>query len=215
MLIKKLTLGPFAVNCYILWCEQTRKAVIIDPGAEAERILAIIEQKKLETIALVNTHCHIDHVGAIETIRAATRSPFYIHQADEMLLKMVAQQAIMFGLPPFQVNKPDSYLKEGDCLEFGSEKLTVLETPGHSPGGISFASDGVVFVGDLLFAGSVGRTDLFGGSFEVLLHSIEKKIVPLGEETVVYCGHGPETTIGYELRSNPFLKDYFTTPRSG
>jgi hydroxyacylglutathione hydrolase len=205
VLIRTLVVGPFGVNCFVVACEKTKEGLIIDPGDDPQTILDVIAGEKINVKYILNTHCHIDHVGAVERVRKATGATFYIHRAEEPLLAGVGQQAMLFGLRPFTVGKPDGYLKDGDRFTFGNDSLLVLETPGHSPGGVSFSAPGVVFVGDLLFAGSVGRTDLPGGSFDLLKQSILTKIVPLGEETIVYCGHGPETTVGREVKYNPFL----------
>lgn len=206
MFVKKIVVGPFQMNCYIVGAEETKEAIIIDPGDNAREILDIIAREKIHIKKIVNTHCHIDHVGAVEEIRKTLNVPFLIHKADEPFLKTVSHQAMMFGLPPFSVNPPDGYVAENDIIPLGTEELTVLETPGHSMGGITLSGPGIAFVGDLLFAGSVGRTDLPGGSFDILKQSIFTKIVPLGENTIIYSGHGPDTTVGDELKHNPFLR---------
>lgn len=206
MFVRSMTVGPFGVNCFIVGCEEKRDCVIIDPGDEADRILQKVNSEKLAVVAIILTHCHIDHVGGVEQLKRITGAPFYIHRAEQPLLNAVGQQAMLFGLPMITAPPPDSFLKEGDTVTVGSGSLNVLETPGHSPGSISLHGESFVIVGDLIFAGSVGRTDLFGGSFDTLRHSIEEKILVLNDETIIYCGHGPQTTVGQERVYNPFLQ---------
>lgn len=205
MFIRSMTVGPFGVNCFIVGCEEKQECVVIDPGDEADRILQKINSEKLSVVSIVNTHCHIDHVGGVDRMKKMTGCPLYIHRAEEPLLKAVGQQALLFGLPMMSAPQPDSFLEEGDIVQVGAGSLKVLETPGHSPGSISLLGEGFVIVGDLIFAGSVGRTDLYGGSFEALQRSINDKIMVLDDETIIYCGHGPRTTVGQEKAYNPFL----------
>ena len=205
MLIETLAVGPLQVNCYLLGCEETREAVVVDPGGDVVRILEALKAHRLDLKRIVCTHAHFDHVGGVRELKEATGAEFFLHQDDLPLLKGVLSQAIFFGLRAGSPPTVDGYLEEGDEIVFGRESLRVLHTPGHSPGGVSLVGDGVVFVGDLLFAGSIGRTDLPGGSYPALIEAVQIKIFPLGDEVVVYPGHGPATTIGQERRHNPFL----------
>ncbi|MBU2549774.1 MAG: MBL fold metallo-hydrolase [Proteobacteria bacterium] len=191
MLIKHLPAGPLMVNCFILGDEASGEAVVIDPGGNVPDIVSIIEEHGLGLTAIINTHGHWDHTGGNADLKRAAGGRILIHQAEEA-----------------RGFKPDGYLREGEAVVFGPHRLEILETPGHSPGGISlyFREVDAVFVGDLLFAGSIGRTDLPGGSFEVLVRSVRDKIYPLGDETRVLPGHGPMTSVGQEKRFNPFVK---------
>jgi hydroxyacylglutathione hydrolase len=199
--IQTFHLTPFIMNCYVL--RDGGEAVIIDPGEKSDAVLAMVENDDLKMI--LNTHCHIDHCGGNAAMKAATGAPIAIHERELPLLQGMDQQAMMFGVPCTPSPDPDTFLEEGGTIQVGSAQLKVLHAPGHSPGHVVFAGDGFVIAGDVLFAGSIGRTDLPGGSHEQLIDSIRTKLLTLPDETVVYCGHGPETTIGRERRSNPFL----------
>jgi glyoxylase-like metal-dependent hydrolase (beta-lactamase superfamily II) len=205
MIIKKLAVGPIMANCFIVGCKQTREAAVIDPGDEADRILLALAESKLTVKQIINTHGHFDHVGANQRMKAATGAPILIHALDAPMLSMLARTAAAWGMSAENSPPPDRFLSEGDTVEVGSIRFSVIHTPGHTPGGISLLADGRLFVGDTLFAGSVGRTDFPGGDFEALKSSIQKKLFTLGDEVQVFTGHGPETTIGEEKRHNPFV----------
>jgi hydroxyacylglutathione hydrolase len=207
MIIEYLTVGPFQENSYILGDEATGEGVLIDPGDEADLILARVRDLKLSITAIVNTHAHIDHVGAVAEIQRKLGIPFRLHAADMPLLEALPQQAALFGLPPLTVPKVASHLVEGETFRVGSLTVRVIETPGHSPGSVTFQVGDELISGDVLFAGSVGRTDLYGGDFETLSRSIRGRLFPLGDHCRVWPGHGPETTIGIERKSNPFVGD--------
>jgi hydroxyacylglutathione hydrolase len=206
MIIEQLEVGPIMANCYILGCEETGKAAVVDPGDDADRILRLLADRKLTVAAIVNTHGHFDHVGGNQRLKAATDAPLMIHAGDAPMLKRLAADASMFGLSAENSPAPDRTVDEGDSVEFGKLSLTVLHTPGHSPGGIALRGDGCVFVGDTLFAGSIGRTDLPGGNYETLIRSVREKLFVLPDDTRVFCGHGPETTVGREKKHNPFFR---------
>jgi glyoxylase-like metal-dependent hydrolase (beta-lactamase superfamily II) len=191
-------------NCFIIGCEKTRKAAVIDPGDESSRILMKLAEHKLTVEYIINTHGHFDHVGANRKLKEATGAKLVIHALDQSMLKVLSETSAAFGLSVENSPPPDQTVQDGDIIKFGEIILTVLHTPGHTPGGISLHTDGVVFVGDTLFAGSIGRTDFPGGDFDTLISSIKNKLYSLGDQVIVYTGHGPETTIGREKRSNPF-----------
>ena len=205
MQITKLVVGPLQVNCYIVADEKSREAVVIDPGDDGQKVLAAIREKGLIVKYIINTHAHFDHVGANKQVKDATGAELLIHQEDDALLGNTAGQARMFGMTAPSSPKADRYLRHGDLITVGAVTLKVLHTPGHSSGGISLAGDGVVFTGDALFAGSIGRTDLFGGDLMTLLGAIKAHLMTLPDDTVVLSGHGPDTTIGEERSDNPFL----------
>ena len=199
-----LTVGDLATNCYVVGCEDTLEAIVIDPGGDADRILAQVRALNLRVTRIVDTHGHFDHTLANGAVKAATGAPVAIHQADaDMLTNPLKSFAFWAG--SLKPGAPaDSLLKDGDVVQFGHQELKVLHTPGHSPGSISLACPGLVFTGDALFQGSIGRTDFPGGSYDVLLRSIRTRLLTLPDETVAYTGHGPATTIGEERRSNPY-----------
>lgn len=205
MIIKRLPVGPIGTNCYVVGCPETKKAVVIDPGDEAEKIMRTLESNGLEIEAIINTHGHWDHVGANRKLKDLTGVPILIHRDDAGFLNDGKLNLASFmgdqGLSP----AADRILQEGDEISVGNLSFRVLHTPGHTPGGISLVGDGVVFVGDTLFAGSIGRTDFPGGDFKTLIRSIKEKLLVLGDDMIAYSGHGPETTIGREKRGNPFL----------
>ncbi len=192
-------------NCYIVGCEKTRQAVVIDPGDEGDRILYRLADNKFTVAYIINTHGHFDHVGANKQLKDATGADLLIHEADAPMLSTLSEMAEAFGMAMDNSPPPDRTLKDGDKITFGDITMDVIHTPGHTPGGISLVTDKKAFVGDTLFAGSIGRTDFPGGDFNTLIESIQKRLFPLGDDVTVYCGHGPETTIGMERRTNPFV----------
>ena len=208
MILKSITVGPFQENCYVVGDEATGVGALIDPGDEAARISLQVEQTGLQISSITLTHAHIDHVGAVVTLVEEYGCPVWIHREAEPMLKQLPTQAMMMGMKFGKVPAVDGYIQDGEVVEVGGLRLEPLYTPGHAPGHLAFyvGSEGLVISGDALFAGSVGRVDLPGGSMEVLMHSIEEKLLTLPDDTLVYPGHGPETTIGREREMNPFLQ---------
>ena len=206
MIIKKLEVGPIMANCFILGCEKTKEAAVVDPGDDADRILMALAQAELKVKYLINTHGHFDHVGANKRMKEATGADIACHPDDEPMLVELSKSAAMFGLSAENSPPADILLKDGDEISFGEITLKVIHTPGHSPGGICLYTAGHLFAGDTLFMGSIGRTDLPGGDYDTLISSIKTKLLDLPEDTMVYTGHGPETGIGNEKRMNPFLR---------
>ena len=208
MIIKVLPVGPIMANCFILGCEKTREAVVIDPGDEDERILMALADEKLKVKYILNTHGHFDHVAANKPMKEATGADILIHEADAPMLSHLSAMAVSFGLSAEDSPPADKMINEGDIIEFGELSLKVFHTPGHSQGSVSFYAEKekTVFVGDTLFAGSIGRTDLPGGDYNSLISNVRKKLFTLGDKVKVYPGHGPETTIGTEKKFNPFFQ---------
>ncbi len=207
MLVKALMVGPLQVNCFLIGCLATRQALVVDPGDDGERILDAAQSADLRITTLVNTHGHFDHIGANRFLVEQTGAKLLLHLDDLPLLRGSRQHAALFGLTAELSPDPDRFLADGDELTVGELRWTILHTPGHSPGGISLYGDGRVWVGDSLFDGSVGRTDLPGGDHGLLVRSVREKLLTLPAATVVHPGHGPDTTIGREKRSNPFVGD--------
>jgi glyoxylase-like metal-dependent hydrolase (beta-lactamase superfamily II) len=205
LIIKSLAVGPIMANCFILGCEQTLEAAVIDPGDEADRILRALAEYNLTAKLIINTHGHFDHVGANKRLNAVTGAPILIHSLDAPMLAQLADSAAAWGMQADNSPPPDRELQDGDDVTFGKIRLTVVHTPGHTPGGISLYTAREVFVGDTLFAGSIGRTDFPGGSFATLKESIQQKLFVLSDDLKVYPGHNQTTTIGVEKRSNPFV----------
>ena len=210
MIVEQVEVGNFAVFAYIIGCEDTGEGVIIDPAAEVDRLLAMAKQNRINRVKyIVNTHAHADHVGGNRKVKELTSADIVIHQEDAERLAnpspFILQLFECEASPP-----PDRTVTDGELIEFGRRHLKVLHTPGHTPGGICLLADGQVFTGDTLFVGGIGRTDLPGGSFNLLLHSIQTKLLTLPDETVVLPGHNygvrPRSTIDQERRSNPFIK---------
>ena len=206
MIIKELAVGPIMANCFIVGCERTKSAVVIDPGDEANKILLSLAESNLTVKYILNTHGHFDHVGGNKQMKDATGADILIHAGDSAMLEQLSVASMAFGLSVENSPPADRTIDEGDQITFGDITLNVLHTPGHSPGGISFYTDQIAFVGDSLFAGSIGRTDFPGGDYNTLISSIKTKLFPLGDDVRVYTGHGPATTIGQEKRMNPFLQ---------
>ena len=208
MILEMLTVGPFQENSYIIGDEDSGAGAVVDPGDEAARIALAVEQTDLEVGSIIVTHAHIDHVGAVAALADEYACPVLMHAESEPVLKQLPTQAMMMGLKFGKVPPVDRHISDGEVLEVGKLKLRSLYTPGHAPGHLAFyiEDEGVVLSGDALFAGSVGRVDLPGGSMEVLMRSIEERLLTLPDETWVYPGHGPQTSIGNERTSNPFLQ---------
>jgi len=205
MILMRLVVGPLQVNCFILADDKTKEAVVIDPGDDAEDILRLINDKMLKVKYIVNTHAHFDHVGANKAVKESTGAELLLHAEDAPLLASVSSQSRTFGLEPVVSPPPDRLVKHGDMITTGEISLKVLHTPGHTPGGISLLEQGLVFTGDSLFAGSIGRTDFPGGNLMTLLNSIRTHLMTLSDDTKIFSGHGPASTIGDERRDNPFL----------
>lgn len=206
MIIEQFALGPIQANCFILGCEETKEAAVIDPGDEADKILMALAQKALKVTKIINTHGHFDHVGANKRLKEVTSADLLIHRLDAPMLAQLASNAGAWGMRAENSPAPDKMLEDGDKITFGKITLEVIHTPGHTPGGISLYGQESIFVGDTLFAGSIGRTDFPGGDFDTLINSIQQKLFVLPEETKVYPGHMGPTTIGSEKRNNPFCR---------
>jgi hydroxyacylglutathione hydrolase len=210
MVIESFVVGMLQTNCYLLGERKTQQAVVIDPGGDSERIARRIQQLGLNLMAILNTHGHFDHIMDAWALKQRLGGEIYLHSKDEVIFRqsMAGMGSLVAPRRGGTNEKVDRELKEGDSLVFGPLRLKVLETPGHTPGHVSFhfSEAGIIFVGDTLFAGSIGRTDFPGGSYPRLIRSVREKIFPLDGKTVVYPGHGPKTTVEREKRSNPFFQ---------
>jgi glyoxylase-like metal-dependent hydrolase (beta-lactamase superfamily II) len=211
MILEKFEVGMLQTNCYLAGDEKAGRAFVIDPGGDEARIARRMKERGLEIAGILLTHAHFDHALGAWALKELVGGEIYMHPKDEPLLhdRMVGLGAVPGGASKTSGYRVDKLLKEGDRLEAGALRLEVLETPGHTPGHVSLycRDERLVFVGDLLFAGSIGRTDFPGGSFEQLLRSVREKIFPLDGNTAVWPGHGPETTVEREKRHNPFFSD--------
>lgn len=205
--IQMMTVGYIQANCYIVWTDASQDAVIIDPGGGSSDIIGFIAQKKLNPIAIVNTHGHSDHIGANGVLKDEYHCPIMIHEDDaDYLTNASLNLSMMIGfVSPSVSPPPDRLLKENDTIRVGDSALRVIHTPGHTPGSICLYDGHYLFTGDTLFAGGIGRTDFPGGSFDKLMASIKSKLLVLPNDTEVYPGHGTVTTIGIERSTNPFL----------
>ena len=207
MIFETLAVGPLSVNCFILGCEETREGVVVDAGGEADRIIAVAERHGLKIGLLINTHGHFDHVGANQAVMERFGARLLIHAADVPLLERAADVARTYGVEGANSPLPDELLTDGLEITFGSCRMRVLYTPGHTQGGccLYLEAEKKIITGDTLFADSIGRTDLPGGSHEQLLESIRTKLFTLPDDVKAYPGHGPETTIGHEKLYNPYF----------
>ena len=207
LILECLIVPPFESNCWILGCGETQTAVVVDPGNEAD-ILKTLKARKLTLKYLIHTHGHLDHVSATAALQKETGAPVLIHEADQILLDNLVLQGTMLELAAPAPPTVDKYICEGDSIAWGRYRLSVIETPGHSPGGVclNLEEEKILFAGDTLFQSNIGRTDLWGGDYEQLLDSIREKLWQLDDKTIVCPGHGPRTTIGGEKRENPFLQ---------
>ena len=209
MVVEAFSVGPFQCNAFILRDADTKDAVIIDPGDDVSTILKILKRDGLRLQYIFLTHGHIDHVGGAKDVKDATGAKVLIHMEDLFLYEKVHLQASLFGLPSPPVSDIDIFFEDGMEIGEGDLKCRVIHTPGHTPGSVSLYFSDKLFTGDALFRDGIGRTDLWGGSYDVLMHSIREKLLRLDDATEVYPGHGPSTTIGREKRENPFLQEIY------
>jgi hydroxyacylglutathione hydrolase len=207
LIVRSAAVGPFAMNAYLAACSETGEAVLIDPGAEIPRLLGLCQPEGFQVKRILLTHGHVDHAAGAAEARQATGAPVAIHPGDLPWLAALPKQAAMFGLPDVKPLRPDAQLADGETVRVGNQTATVIHTPGHCQGSVSlwFEEAGLVFTGDTLFQGSVGRTDLPGGDFDQLAESITRRLFPLGDEVRFLPGHGPGGTIGEERLGNPFV----------
>jgi glyoxylase-like metal-dependent hydrolase (beta-lactamase superfamily II) len=208
MIFGSLEVGPLQVNCYILGCEKTKEAVVIDAGGDVDKILNVLNKNNLNLKYILCTHSHFDHISGNKELKDATNAKIIIHSAEADSITNISSSAMLFGINIHNSPPADILIKHGDIIKVGEEiLLETLHTPGHSAGSCSFILQGlpVVFVGDTLFAGSIGRTDLPGGDYNTLINSVRTKLFILPDETKALPGHGPETTIGHEKKYNPFF----------
>jgi len=206
MILQKLCVGELSTNCYILGDEKTNQGVVIDPGGDFDLIDENIEKLNLKIKYIILTHGHIDHIKALVPLKKKTKAKVLIHKEDLPILSNPIYNLSQFTGEDSSFSEPDLLLKDGDTIEFGKTKLLVLHTPGHTPGSISLYTDNLLFTGDTLFCEGVGRTDLPGSSQEKLLNSVKQKLFTKPDDTEVFPGHGPSTTIGWEKKNNPWIK---------
>jgi len=204
--VEPLVVGPLFSNCYIVWDEKVKHGAIIDPGDDADNILKVVKELGIEIKYILATHGHFDHVGAVAPLRRELKAEFLAHKEDFFFIEDGESAARRWLVDIEQPPKPDRFIKDGEKIKVGGFELEVLHTPGHSPGGISFLNDRMVFCGDTLFQGNIGRTDFRKGSFEELSNSIKTRLYTLPDDTLVYTGHGPVTTIGDEKKFNAFVR---------
>ncbi|HEY6508048.1 MAG TPA: MBL fold metallo-hydrolase [Vicinamibacterales bacterium] len=218
MILEVRAVAPFYKNGFVVACPRTRKGVVIDPGDEVDQLLAAVRDLDVDIEHILLTHAHVDHVTGVAAAKAAFDAPVYLHRDDLFLYEKVVEHGAMFGLRVKPQPPPDVFF-DGSSITFGDFDVRVHHTPGHCPGGVCLqvgpkgSAGAHLFVGDTLFAGSIGRTDLPGGDYAVLMRSITKVLLPLGDAAVVHPGHGPDTTIGRERTTNPFVLDYLTRGR--
>jgi glyoxylase-like metal-dependent hydrolase (beta-lactamase superfamily II) len=215
MILESAAVGPFFKNGFVAGCERTKVAVYIDPGDEVDQLLAFIASEQLRVTHILLTHAHVDHVSGVAEAKRALNAPIYLHKEDLFLYQSAVSHGMMFGLTVEQPPPVDRYYNDEDPISFGDYGVRVVHTPGHCPGGVCLAISKIddpgppyLFVGDTLFAGSIGRTDLPGGDYDALLTAITQKLFAFPDQSIVYSGHGPETTIGREKATNPFVLEY-------
>ena len=218
MILESAAVGPFFKNGYVVGCENTRKAVFIDPGDEVEQLLAFVAAEKLDVTHILLTHAHVDHVSGVAEAKRTLGVPIYLHRDDLFLYDNAVRTGMMFGLTVEQPPPVDVFYDGEGPISFGDYRVRIVHTPGHCPGGVCLAisKDGDaspphLFVGDTLFAGSIGRTDLPGGNYDTLLKAITQTLFAFPDDSIVYSGHGPETTIGREKATNPFVLEYLAS----
>jgi glyoxylase-like metal-dependent hydrolase (beta-lactamase superfamily II) len=219
MILESAAVGPFFKNGYVVGCERTRQAIYIDPGDEVEQLLAFIAAESLQVTHILLTHAHVDHVSGVAEAKRALGAPIYLHRDDLFIYENAVRTGLMFGLTVEQPPPVDHYYEPEASIMFGDYEVRVAHTPGHCPGGVCLAvskkADAApphVFVGDTLFAGSIGRTDLPGGNYDTLMKAITGVLFEFPDAAVVYSGHGPATTIGHERSTNPFVLEYLARP---
>jgi hydroxyacylglutathione hydrolase len=215
MILESAAVGPFFKNGYIVGCETTRQAVFIDPGDEVDELLAFVSAEQLQVTHILLTHAHVDHVSGVAEAKRALGAPIYLHKDDLLIYQNAVRSGMMFGLTVEEPPPVDVFYDGEGPIVFGDYEVRVVHTPGHCPGGVCLAiakqgddSPPHLFVGDTLFAGSIGRTDLPGGDYDTLLKAITEVLFAFPDESIVYSGHGPETTIGRERQTNPFVLEY-------
>ena len=218
MILETAAVGPFFKNGFVVGCERTRRAIYIDPGDEVEQLLAFITTEQLQVTHILLTHAHVDHVSGVAEAKRALGAPVYLHKDDLPIYQSAVRTGMMFGLTVEEPPPVDRYYETNDLIVFGDYEVRVSHTPGHCPGGVVLAiskqgeqGPPLLFVGDTLFAGSIGRTDLPGGDYETLLQAITGVLFTFPDDSIVYSGHGPETTIGREKATNPFVLEYLST----
>ncbi len=210
MLLEVRAVAPFYKNGFVVGCERTREGALIDPGDEVDELLAAVRDFDVDVQHILLTHAHLDHITGVARAKDAFDVPVYLHRDDMFLYEAVVQQGEMFGFKVRPQPPPDVYY-DGSPIAFGDYEVQVHHTPGHCPGGVCLQIRDHLFVGDTLFAGSIGRTDLPGGDYAVLMRSITEVLFPLGDEAIVHPGHGPDSTIGRERTTNPFVLEYLAT----
>ena len=203
---KTFPVGPLQCNCTIVGDPISKKAIIVDPGGDAEKIMAEVDALGLKVVSIIHTHAHLDHILAAGEIKKATGASLYLHKEDQFLWDILEEQCRMFGVPYQAIPDPDEWLK--DDADLACEGGVAIHTPGHTPGSMSFWFEDhkLLIAGDTLFKRSIGRTDLWGGDFDTIMKSIKERLMVLDEDAIIVTGHGPDTTIGDELASNPFIK---------
>jgi len=206
LMIKEIVVGVFQENCWVIGSRRTREGIVIDPGDEPEKILALAREMGVHVKLIINSHAHVDHIMGVRGVQDATGARFLLHPADlEIARGMPKSAARWLGYEPLPPPEPDAPLADGDTVEVDGLQLKVLHVPGHTPGSVAFYTEGLLFSGDTLFRGSIGRTDLPGGSYEQIMQSIIGTLLALPDETVVLPGHMQETQIGFERQANPFV----------